>query len=1065
MSTQFKIPGIGLAFLIPLIFCLNLTAQEAEQTDNGDISDGATTEEVVIVTAQRLNEDIQDVPIAVSALSAEMLADQQVITPSDIQINTPSVSYTSTNFGNSNFSIRGIGRIVLGRAETGVSLHVNEIPIDLNMITHEFFDMERVEVLRGPQGTLFGRNATGGVVNFVTAQPEFDRTGGQMQIETGSYSHERIKGMFNVGLGPNLALRVAGYTLRRDGFTENLAVHERDANGDPIPNIDDSIDGRNIEAFRATVRWQPSDNLDAWFMWGEFDEDDDRARISNMVCERHDLPTTGCKPDGFGFDTPHLGASLAGVFASGVAALPLGPSGATGSLYKYPRPELTNLRQVHSDFDPIYKYWERLQAFGIEYMWSDYMLKLTGAASQTENASLQDYSMDVGPTLHASVFNPSGLWPVASPGGTHGEDWLPGSRCYLPGGKAGEINGCFLEGIDESLYFSYDQLASRTESLVMEVSIRSDLQGSFNFLAGAIVADRRGSSDYYVMSNALELVTRYGAPLVGVPPLYPGLFTNATSPTSPAQRASASVFGEAYLDVGSGTKLTIGLRGTNDQIAIADTTVIFDAMNHVPVLLFSIYDTLHTLIAGLSGVPKELLPQQIAIAQAIASGLLDANHLTNINAGSGVFWSRTPNLLMGPLAPGPVESELAMYYGITADEIAAASRTGAYSAARVALSNRVPLVPGFGEVRTLTGTPSESEFTKFTGRLVFDHQLDDVTLLYGGYSRGYKPGGLNSAIPADISSVESHTFEPEVVNSVEFGVKTKLLDGRVTLNTAAFMYDYIGLQSTRIIFNSNIIENIDARIMGIEFEGSFQPAFMHQLSFDFGYSYLNTSVEGTQSLDPLNRIGGQDDWILLNNVDPGLTAINYIARESQISQLVVESALANLAAFDVRNGRTTTSVSYPENAHGVSIPALFSRAFLAAAGVETRDGNPVDLDGNALPYSPEHSLSIGMAYTQQIGLLSGFLTYRLDYYVQSQSYTREFNTKGDEIDGWNQVNAQLIFESGDGRIGARFWIRNVTDKNNVTGHYVTSDTSGFFRNYFLTEPRIMGISLQYRFGE
>jgi outer membrane receptor protein involved in Fe transport len=133
--------------------------------------------EEVVVTAQRTAESIQEVPIAVTALTGDMLEDRGVLTISDIQMNSPSLSFTATNFGGSSISIRGIGNLVIG-GESGVSTHINEIPVASNLNTVEFYDLERVEVLRGPQGTLFGRNATGGAVNFVTKRPDFDSVNG-----------------------------------------------------------------------------------------------------------------------------------------------------------------------------------------------------------------------------------------------------------------------------------------------------------------------------------------------------------------------------------------------------------------------------------------------------------------------------------------------------------------------------------------------------------------------------------------------------------------------------------------------------------------------------------------------------------------------------------------------------------------------------------------------------------------------------------------------------------------------------------------------------------------------
>ena len=244
-----------------------------------------------------------------------------------------------------------------------------------------------------------------------------------------------------------------------------------------------------------------------------------------------------------------------------------------------------------------------------------------------------------------------------------------------------------------------------------------------------------------------------------------------------------------------------------------------------------------------------------------------------------------------------------------------------------------------------------------SGRFGFDYRLDNDTLLYGFYARGFKPGGFNPAIPPAFQATSAFTFDSEEVDSLEFGAKSVLFDGRLLLNASAFISDYTGLQVTRIKNNSSINENIDANLMGLELEGVWRPEAMPQLSVDFAYGWLSSSVDGSMSVDPINRTGGNADYVLLNNIDPGSsTAVNYVAREAQITNGVVLAALESGAALDVRNGLTQGSVSYSENAAGVSIPAYFSRNFLTAMGVETLEGVLVDLDGNQLPNSPDHTL-------------------------------------------------------------------------------------------------------------
>tara|TARA_B100001057_G_scaffold133036_1_gene132469 strand:- start:531 stop:1046 length:516 start_codon:yes stop_codon:yes gene_type:complete len=160
------------------------------------------------------------------------------------------------------------------------------------------------------------------------------------------------------------------------------------------------------------------------------------------------------------------------------------------------------------------------------------------------------------------------------------------------------------------------------------------------------------------------------------------------------------------------------------------------------------------------------------------------------------------------------------------------------------------------------------------------------------------------------------------------------------------------------------------------------------------------------------------------------------------------------------------AIPLPGTVYPNGIPAYISRTAAEALGVTTSNGLEVNIDGNELPQSPEHTFHIGGAYTLPLPVsVQMDVIARIDYYWQDDTYAREFNTIGDEIDAWDQWNASLIFESTTGRWSARAWIRNIQDEDNVTGHYLTADTSGFFRNYFLTEPRLFGASFRYNFGD
>jgi outer membrane receptor protein involved in Fe transport len=140
---------------------------------------GGATIETVVVTAEKRSEDVQAVPLAVTALSADDLKASRIDDATALQQAVPNLFFTRAGFGTNNYSIRGVGsQTTAATADSGITVHENNVPITVDRAADvDFFDVDRVEVLRGPQGTQFGRNATGGVINIITRQPTRDLDG------------------------------------------------------------------------------------------------------------------------------------------------------------------------------------------------------------------------------------------------------------------------------------------------------------------------------------------------------------------------------------------------------------------------------------------------------------------------------------------------------------------------------------------------------------------------------------------------------------------------------------------------------------------------------------------------------------------------------------------------------------------------------------------------------------------------------------------------------------------------------------------------------------------------
>lgn len=1038
---------LTLSFLI-----LGVSSTQAAESSGGI--------EEVVVTAQRTEESLQDVPVAITAFTGDMMEDKQIITPSDLQMNAPNVSFTPTNFGGSSFSIRGIGRLVIaGSGEDGVSIHENAIPIVTNLNAVEYYDMERVEMLRGPQGTLFGRNATGGVVNMITVKPHMEGIDGFFDMELGDFNHTRVKAALNIPIADTFAIRLAGMQLKRDGYTDNLAAGRVSdtcltVNGAGalstcgLAGIDDDIDGRELYSIRLTALWNISDNSSLWVSFTKSDEDDDKARFTNQVCKRSLIPVQGCEPDGFGFDAPHAGATTGGIFAGLNGAVELGTAEPTTA---FPRPQNMGFRDVFTDFEPVFDNQEETWSFGFNYDFEQFTLTLQGAVQETKFLARQDYNLDVGWNLKPTDANPSGYWPTSEPAGGAGGDWT-NPECNFNDGTSGIYGGCILTSADPTRLFAYDQADNETDYWTIEAKIQSNLDGQFNFLMGMNVSQNEYFGDYYVVSNSLDLVGVYGVPLLGFPPLYPTMFNNTGNPAGEVKSDSTSFFGEVYFQASDDIKITAGLRYNDDEKVVSDSAVLYNSLDA------------NAALSVAFNVPNLLGPDPVWVRTSL--GVLLENPLAAFdpNNAEGVAAAQLLNYY------GGFDTWLTAFGGGTIPE---------YLASVVALSQVVPYAPGFGEARDLTGSPKKADWQETTGRIGIDWQINDNSMAYAFYTLGYKPGGFNPPLNASFvsSGTAAYTFDSEEIGSLEFGSKNILLDGTLQLNGSFFIYDYKGLQVTRIANNTSINDNIDSDIIGLEAELVWQPASMPELTVDAGYSWLNAEVNGSESVDPVNRTGGQADWITLNNIDPGsLTGVNYIARESQIDSALITEAYGAFGApssgvgstpcgalsiDSPRNGIECPGVVDGTNYGGVGgIPAYFSRSFLEANFVETSDGNPVSLDGNKLPNSPEHTIKVGAAYTFSTSY--GTFTPRWDYYWQAESYAREFNSIGDQIEAWDQHNLSLIYQSNGGEWTARLWVRNVQDEENVTGKYLTSDTSGFYRNYFLTEPRIFGVSVRWQ---
>jgi len=212
--------------------------------------------EEVVVTAQKRTESLQDVPVAVSAVTGEQMQELGWDRPNDIATQVPNMQ-VSAPLGDAQplFSIRGISMIDYSPSQSSpVGVYMDEAYLGATY-THgmAMFDLERIEILRGPQGTLYGKNTTGGAINLITRTPDIDaETSGHITLGAGNYGMQTANGALEGSLSDTLSGRIAFKYKKDDGYMENLL------GGDDIGQT-------NYTTVRGTLNYEPTDNFAAVF--------------------------------------------------------------------------------------------------------------------------------------------------------------------------------------------------------------------------------------------------------------------------------------------------------------------------------------------------------------------------------------------------------------------------------------------------------------------------------------------------------------------------------------------------------------------------------------------------------------------------------------------------------------------------------------------------------------------------------------------------------------------------------------------------------------------------------
>ena len=925
MSKFFK---IGLALASSFFVTTSLFAQ-------------ATIEEV-IVTAQRTEQSLQDVPIAVSAFTDEVLAERQIEYASDIQLQVPGVAFTATTFGAGGFSIRGITNLATAAsADAGVEIHLNGLPLGETSVSEiQYLDMERLEVLRGPQGTLFGRNATGGVINLITAKPTLDEFYGSADIKYGQDAEKMITLMMNVPITDQLGFRFAYTNLEKDGVHENL--YSRATN---------DFDNRDGYQWRASFLYEFDDTLRLTAVHNAYDEESARNQVSGVFCETGGALTQGCvvggqqvfeqlSPMSNGSTLPSLLGGNLGFYLPGNLGCSTGPNDGTcynplagfdsaaaeaaaaGSNALYAA--MVSVPNIPNEFfkanvwrSPIHQAQESTSQLLLEKDFDQG--QLTAAASVKNRVFYRDTSslskeaqsirwsaalqgnaalyLANGATLGGVTGDATSAMPmVGVPLGYSNSYMNP--TCSIDEGKAGIFGGAdCIRGFHE-LPVSGDASFSDSTEQVFEIKYASDLDGMFNFLVGAIdiSVSRKSFYDVYasgITMNGLQLpatiassyrnafyglagcalqtapnaactagsiatgaavvagiginagtfslaqaaamaagtldaagVTALGASqavaldkISRIDGVYSEFFHNETKPFNLDSRA---VFTEFYFDVAEGHRLTLGLRYTEDQKEVSARATFYDT----------------PLVSAWSDVTQ--------VGGAAAS-------TTCATGGAG---AATVDNATGIVTPASNEC---LAIGATVGQ-AIGSAPVAVLGANAAANQSQYLINGLDAFNAdyRNATPAitpQLDFSKTTGRLVWDWAINDDTLMYVSYAHGFKGGGFNPPFNAAQFPNTPYAFESTEVDSLELGIKATVPEIGLVANASFYYNDFENFHLGSIRNETAINYGIPLESYGAELELLLNPPSVPGLSFNMQLALYDSEIGDASIVNP-HDLGG-----------------------------------------------------------------------------------------------------------------------------------------------------------------------------------------------------------------
>jgi len=981
-------------------------------------AEGRQIEEVV-VTAERRESSVQDTAISITAFTGEFIEDFGLRNQEDLQNYIP-----ATTIQPYDLSVRGIGRLyrALG-GDPGVATYFDgAYSEDFGIASTEggLFDLERIEVLRGPQGTLYGRNGIGGAVNFISKKPS-DEFQGEIKTIWGSYETKEVYAVLSGPIIDGLLNgRVTGVKRSRDGFIKELG-DGTDTAGNPVSTgRNRDLNNYGDENYALALEFTPTENLSILVRGNE------RSYRRNMsgaqgagsliVSEAAGVrdPVTGGErwtslPQ-FGWrqvQNPTGGAACASATDRSVADC-IVPVGLVP--YINGTGDGQDARGVYTfNFNGITRYAQPIVAgvdgAGDTSAWQNYAYGAnSGQVSRfnraTKGSGAEIPSMD-GDDLEVwtsgyndEFFDHQGAyasvtWDVAE---NLTIKYIGGYTDYFYDRTTEDDRG----GTEHDLQF---YAAQENENYQHEVQFFWDINEDINITAGLFMYenDIDQQLDFYYTDSWTKYTdnnvdTMYGA----LPGLYAAFFPGEDGAGAMVNERSAqnALNADPSLNqVGPNDSSAVvrrlqinslwqgdnlGTTGRVDHGPVSDgTTFIWDTENRTSAKAvyfqgeWQINDTWAlTLGARWAEDKKEAEENLLAYAEANVLFLCDAFSPDPALCGDG---------------NGDGTTTLAEYNQNITGALDASGNLVNFDTLR---AGGVPLAASiYREI--------ERDFDDVTWRVNVDWTPTEDDLMYFSVTTGYRAGGFNLGFNAPTAD-----YDKETVTAYEIGYKGQMLDGTLQVNASAYLYDYEGIAL--------------------------------QFTENGGFFGQGTSVTNGPDVE---TIGFEADvlWLATDNITLGA---NY-----SYTDATYQDGAGDKAIID------TTNPLAPQ--------PLYSAAELS-----------INIDGESVPRIPKHKWTIWAEYTHSLGDNGKIVA------LTSLNYTDEFIAFASPrvespltvLPDYYRWDARVTWNSADERWGVSAFVNNITDDIGIRQVNVEDQNQNFRYSVEPTNPRMGGIEVQYKFG-